>query len=86
MAWEDIVTKLALYRTLEYGGNEQADKVIVNHYGVTFDPIDDAMSAATVPLNQRDDMEADLDYRIGACENLEESRAWSPDMLRKAMS
>lgn len=77
MAWEDVPAKLAHYRTLEYEADVNADRLLAN-FGV-FDDADLDM----IPVYKRAEFEEQLDYRIGACENLAVSVGWSPEKLRK---
>lgn len=78
MAWADVPAKLAKYRTIQYGGDVEADKLL-NAFGVFGGDEDLVM----VPSYRRAEFEEKLDYRLGACEQLVTSKAWSPEMLRK---
>jgi hypothetical protein len=77
MSWNDVPAKLAQYRTIEYGGDAVADQ-FRNNYGILSDADLDML-----PVYKRVEFEAELDYRIGACENLSGSKAWRPETLRQ---
>lgn len=77
MSWDQVPSKLAKYRTLEYSDDATVDQ-FRNNYGILSDADLDML-----PVYKRIEFEAELDYRIGACENLAASKAWTPDMLRK---
>lgn len=77
MAWADILARLAHYRTLEYEANVNADRLI-RSFGATSDAEIDM-----IPVYRRDEFEQQLEYRIGACENLAASGGWSGDKLRQ---
>lgn len=78
MAWEDVPARLAYYDTLDYaddsGGETPSVKLVRNYGGLK----NGVVSLDNVPVELRDDLEADLEYRIGACENLAKARAWKP--------
>lgn len=78
MAWEDVPAKLAKYRAMEYGGDKEADRLIKSFFILSDEDID------MIPVEHRADFEAQLDYRIGACENLASSVGWSKEKLRQA--
>lgn len=69
MAWQDVPAKLTQYAALTYAP-DNADVTLLSEYGVT--------DVSDVPAHRREDFEADLDYRLGACQNLEISRAVRP--------
>lgn len=77
MAWSEVPAKLSKYRSQEYGGDEQADKLLGQFFIHSDADID------MIPAYKRDDFERELDHRQSACDNLATSRAWSPAMLRK---
>lgn len=77
MSWPQVPAKLAQYRSIEYGGNDIADRFIKD-FGILHDSDLDM-----VPLYKRAEFEAELDYRIGACLNLATSTGWRPDKLRQ---
>ncbi len=66
MAWADVPAKLAQYVLEEYAP-PNADTTLLSEYGVT--------DVNDVPVTRQADFEADLDYRLGACQNLAASRA-----------
>lgn len=66
MAWSDVPDKLAEY-ALETYAPENADTTLLREYGVA--TVDD------VPEHRREEFEAHLDYRLGACKNLDASTA-----------
>lgn len=66
MAWDEVPTKLAAY-ALETYAPPNADTALLREYGV--------VNVADVPEGRREDFEADLDYRLGACINLRNSKA-----------
>jgi hypothetical protein len=76
MAWADVPAKLEKYRDQDYGGDDQADKLIEAYGGR--DPRTGVLDVNNVMENYRQGFEEELDYRIGACENLETSKAWKP--------
>lgn len=69
MAWQDVPAKLAQYAQEEYAP-PNADTTLLNEYGVT--------DVNDVPTYRQGDFEADLDYRLGACQNLANSKAQRP--------
>lgn len=75
MAWADVPAKLAEYETIDYGGEENARRLLAAY---------SASILADVPELLRPDFEADLDYRLGACKNLIASRAIDPNKLAGA--
>lgn len=83
MAWADVPAKLEKYRTMQYGGDRQADATLAAHAGVRVVGNTVTYSIDYVPDSEKVPLEQELDYRIGACEQLEVSRGWSKDMLRK---
>ena len=85
MAWADVPAKLTQYDGEEYAddSNETLPSFkLVSAYVPEGRPV----ILANVPELLRDDLEKDLDYRLGACVNLAESKGWNGDKLRKAMS
>lgn len=78
MAWDDVPAKMAQYDAEEYAdnsGDTTASEKLLFEYN--------AVDLAGVPVNRRDDFEKDLNYRIGACINLRNSRGWRRDKLNK---
>ena len=69
MAWDDVPAKLAQYAQEQYAPPMAVPKLFAE-FGVTVN------DAAAVPVERRADFEAALDYRLGACINLRNSRAW----------
>jgi len=69
MAWTDVPAKLAQYAQETYAP-PQADETLLAEYYV--ERVED------VPENRREDFEADLDYRLGACINIKNSKAVKP--------
>lgn len=69
MAWIDVPGKLANYDAELYAPDNAGARLLLN-YG--------AMSLADVAEHRRDEFEADLDYRLGACVNLRNSKAVRP--------
>lgn len=65
MAWSDVPTKLAEYAAEEYAP-PTADATLLNEYG--------AETLPDVPEHRREDFEADVDCRLGACRNIKVSR------------
>ena len=78
MAWEDVPAKLALYDAEPYadnsGGTSASFKLLASYHVETPEQILPGRRAA---------FEADLDYRLGACINLKNSRGWPLHMLRQ---
>ncbi len=69
MAWSDVPTKLTKYDGLKYAPDNASTEFVLSFtQGVSSDPDD-------VPVNRQAELEAALDYRIGACENLALSKA-----------
>ena len=66
MAWADVPTKLTNYE-LEAYAPDDARQTLLNEFGAA--TLDD------VPEHRRDEFEAALDYRLGACVNLRNSKA-----------
>lgn len=66
MAWTDVPAKLQQY-ALETYAPPNADVTLLKEYGV--DNVQD------VPEHRREEFEAALDYRLGACVNLNKSTA-----------
>lgn len=75
MAWEDVPEKFEKYENIDYGGEENARRLLAAY---------SASALADVPELLRPDFEADLDYRLGACKNLVASRAVDPNKLAGA--
>lgn len=74
MAWEDVPEKLTQYENERYAP-ENARATLLAFYGAT--ELDDVKEFL------RDDLEKDLDYRLGACINLRNSRAIHPRRLER---
>lgn len=72
MAWEDVPAKMARYIDIEYGGLDNAARLLANFKADTVDE---------VPVQLRVEFEEQLDYRLGACENLVRSRAINPKRI-----
>lgn len=83
MAWADVPAKLAGYRTMEYGGDRQADAVLAAHAGMRRVGDDVTYSLDFVPDSEKAPLEDELDYRISACENLAKGRGWSKAALNQ---
>lgn len=69
MAWIEVPTKLRQYAVSEYAP-VNADLTLLAEYG--------ARDLNGVPEARREDFESDLDYRLGACVNLANSKAMRP--------
>lgn len=78
MAWEDVPAKLDEYEAAEYAPPDARGALIRAYSNGQSEDI------ADIPEHRRVEFEEQLDYRLGACLNLAASRAWTPDMLRKA--
>lgn len=80
MAWADVPAKLAKYDQEPYADNSQGTsasfKLLASFHVETPDQIISEL---------RDEFESQLDYRLGACENLRKSKGWRGDKLRQAM-
>lgn len=74
MAWADVPAKFAQYQTIEYGGEEAAERLLAAYH---------VSEVGDVLVDLREDFENDLDYRLGACENLVSSKAIHPRALMK---
>ena len=85
MAWADVPTKLTQYDAEPYADNSN-DTLPSFKLVSLYVPLGLVIILANVPELLRDDLEKDLDYRLGACVNLAKSRGWSGDKLRKAQS
>lgn len=72
MAWEDVPAKMARYIDIEYGGLDNAARLLAKFKADTVDE---------VPVQLRVEFEEQLDYRLGACENLVRSRAINPKRI-----
>lgn len=72
MAWADVDAKMARYIEIEYGGLDNAARLLAAFNADTTDE---------VPVHRRDEFEEQLDYRLGACENLVRSRGINPKKL-----
>lgn len=84
MAWADVPAKLAGYRTMEYGGDRQADALLAAYGGIRRNADGSAdYSLVYVPDSEKTPLEQELDYRIGACENLAKGRGWSRNQLNQ---
>lgn len=83
MAWVDVPAKLAGYRTMEYGGDTQANSLLAAYGGMRRVEDDVTYSLDFVPDSEKAPLEAELDYRIGACENLAKGRGWSRNQLNQ---
>lgn len=77
MAWADVPTKLTQYDNEQYADNSNGTtasfKLLASFHAATLEQ---------VPVLSRDEFEAQLDYRLGACINLRKSRAWPIETLR----
>lgn len=75
--WADVPTKIAQYDAEAYADNSNGTsasfKLLAEFNAVTLDD---------VPPLYREDFEKKLDYRLGACINLRNSRAWPIEWLR----
>jgi hypothetical protein len=69
MAWDDVPQKLIDYDAETYA-TDNASATLLAEYGVT--------DVNDVPEHRREDFETDLDYRLGACQNLAKSKAVRP--------
>jgi hypothetical protein len=69
MAWEDVPAKLAQYDTTLYAPENAAAKLLALYQ---------ATKLSEVAVDQREDFEDKLDYRLGACLNLAASKAIRP--------
>lgn len=69
MAWDDVPAKLARYASIEYGGEENARRLVVSFNVGTI---------LELPEEMHEEFEQALDYRLGACENLVRSKAIDP--------
>lgn len=83
MAWADVPAKITKYNSLEYAddtkGTTPSEKLVRQ--------FTNGVSGTDINLISgwaREDFEQQLDYRIGACENLAKSRAIDPKKLRGA--
>lgn len=76
MAWNDVPAKLAVYGAVQYGGPEAVERLLAAYV-----PYPYPLVVENVPVIRRDDFEADLDYRFGACKNLSQSVAWNPKTM-----
>lgn len=78
MAWEDVPAKLAQYDLEPYADNSNdttaSFKLLALYHVETPEQI--------LP-GRRDSFEEDLDYRLGACINLRNSRGWPASKLRQ---
>lgn len=83
MAWVDVPAKLAGYRTMEYGGDRQADALLAAYGGIRRNGNEAVYSLDFVPPSEQKPLEDELDYRIGACENLAKGRGWSREQLNQ---
>lgn len=72
MAWADVPAKLTKYDALKYAQDDAAEKL------VRFFTNGKSSDHEDVAENLRDAFEEQLDYNIGACENLEASKAVRP--------
>jgi len=77
MAWDNVPTKLAIYRTMQYGGTDAEFRLIA-----AFVPAPWPIAVENVPVAQRTEFELELDKRMGACKNLSNSRAIPPAALQ----
>ena len=78
MAWEDVPAKLAQYDEEPYADNSNgttASFKLLASFHVT-DP------EHIIP-QLRQEFEDQLDYRLGACVNLRNSRGWPGEVLRR---
>lgn len=80
MSWAEVPAKLAIYRTMAYSNDEQADKLIAAFYGkrLTDNKGNYELSINYIPVSLQPDFEEALDYRMAACTNLANSVAWKP--------
>ena len=69
MAWEDVPAKLEEYGAMAYAP-ENAVAALLSAFG--------AADTKDVASQLREEFEAHLAYRMGACENLENSKAIHP--------
>jgi len=69
MAWEDVPQKMIDYGNEPYA-KPDGPQTLLQEYG--------AATINDVWPEHREDFEADLDYRLGACINLRNSKAWKP--------
>lgn len=76
MAWEDVPAKATAYNTEPYSYAQEGEtatqrliREFTNGQGTTLDD---------VPVERRGEFEEQLDYRLGACENVDRARAWKP--------
>jgi len=69
MAWSDVPTKLAEYAAEEYAPDD-AVATLLSFY--------DVVSVEDVSAHLQDEFERDLNYRLGACINLKNSKAVKP--------
>jgi len=76
MAWDDVPSKMAVYRTIQYGGDVAADRLLAAYVPYPYELI-----LTNVPVARRADFEADLNYRFAACKNLSTSVAWNPKTM-----
>ena len=83
MPWADVPAKMVEYRAIEYGGDEQADKLCAAFYGWQPNVTPRVYSEEYVPERLRGAFEEALDYRLGACRELVTSRGWSREKLRR---
>lgn len=77
MSWADVPTKIAQYDAETYADNSNgttASFKLLASFG--------AATLADIPPHQYADFEEKLDYRLGACINLRNSRAWPVEWLR----
>lgn len=83
MAWEDVPAKLAEYRTIEYGGDENADRLLAAFYGWQPQSNPRVYGIEYVPEKLHAEFEDALDYRLNACRELVRSRAWDKEKIRR---
>ena len=74
MSWLEVPAKLVAYANEPYAPDDAITQLF-RAYGVPRN------SPADVPENMREEFEARLDYRLGACINLRTSRAIDPKRL-----
>lgn len=72
MAWADVPAKLTKYDGLAYAPADAADKLVL------FFTNGKSTDVSTVASHLQDAFEEQLDYNIGACENLAASKAVRP--------
>lgn len=73
MSWATVPAKFAEYQENEYGGVENARRLLVR-----FTPTN---VLANVPVSLQEEFERQLDYQLGACRELVKSRAIDPKKL-----